>query len=103
MGATLLEPRKDERSTIGAPVSRVDGAAKVTGGARYSAEIDLKEMAYACVVQSTIAKGLDKSVESSKAKSAPGVLAVMPHENAPRLNRPEKNARAMTIEDRLPL
>jgi xanthine dehydrogenase YagR molybdenum-binding subunit len=103
MGATLVEPRKDEGSAIGAPVSRVDGAAKVTGGARYSAEIDLKEMAYACVVQSTIAKGRVKSVDSSQATSAPGVLAVLTHENAPRLNRPEKNVRAMTIEDRLPL
>lgn len=38
---------------IGAATSRVDGHAKVTGGAKYAAEFNVSNLAYAGIVAST--------------------------------------------------
>jgi xanthine dehydrogenase YagR molybdenum-binding subunit len=40
---------------IGAPRTRVDGRAKVTGSARYAADWPMDGLAYGYIVQSTIA------------------------------------------------
>jgi xanthine dehydrogenase YagR molybdenum-binding subunit len=71
--------------TVGAPVNRVEGKAKVTGEARYAAEFPLTRLAYGWVVQATIARGRVQSVEEEAGMRMPGVLAVITHENAPRL------------------
>ena len=42
---------------IGTPTSRVDGHAKVTGGAKYAGEFNTPGLVYGAVVTSTIAKG----------------------------------------------
>lgn len=63
-------------------MNRVDGKLKVTGAARYSAEYQLPGLSYGVIVSSTIAKGRIKSVDSKAALRAPGVLAVISHENA---------------------
>ena len=57
-------------------INRVDGFAKVTGSATYSAEYKTDGVVYACLVGSTIAKGRIKSIDTKKAEWAPGVLAV---------------------------
>src|SRR5678816_1004882 len=75
---------------IGKPVERVDGRLKVTGGARYAAEFKVANLAHAVLVMSTIASGRIRSIDTKAALSAPGVLAVITHENAPRLNFPER-------------
>ncbi|WP_205513272.1 xanthine dehydrogenase family protein molybdopterin-binding subunit [Longitalea arenae] len=67
------------------PIDRVDGRAKVTGTATYSAEYKAQNMAYGFLVGSTIAKGRIKSMETKTAERAPGVLAVITHLNAPKL------------------
>ncbi|MGI4804308.1 MAG: xanthine dehydrogenase family protein molybdopterin-binding subunit [Janthinobacterium lividum] len=64
------------------PLDRVDGRLKVTGAAKYSAEYQLPDMAYAVLVGSTIAKGSIKSIDSKAAERAPGVLAVISYINA---------------------
>ncbi|RFZ85726.1 xanthine dehydrogenase family protein molybdopterin-binding subunit [Mucilaginibacter terrenus] len=66
-------------------MSRVDGRAKVTGAAKYSAEHKLPGMVYAVLVMSTITKGTIASIESKAAEKAPGVLAVLSHLNAPKV------------------
>jgi xanthine dehydrogenase YagR molybdenum-binding subunit len=66
-------------------MSRVDGRAKVTGAAKYSAEYKLPGMTYAVLVASTITKGTIKSIDSAKAEKAPGVLAVVTYLNAPKV------------------
>ena len=71
--------------TVGAPVNRVEGKAKVTGEARYAAEFPLTRLAYGWVVQATIARGRVLSVEEEAGMRMPGVLAVITHGNAPRL------------------
>jgi xanthine dehydrogenase YagR molybdenum-binding subunit len=70
---------------VGSAVERVDGRDKVTGVAVYAYEHALDGAAYAAVVQSTVAKGWIRSVDRAAALSIPGVLAVIAHDNAPKL------------------
>lgn len=70
---------------IGEPVSRVDGRAKVTGAAKYSAEYDLHGMAHAALVLSTVPHGRITDIDTAAAEHVPGVLAVITHRNARRL------------------
>ncbi|HEY0442230.1 MAG TPA: molybdopterin cofactor-binding domain-containing protein, partial [Xanthobacteraceae bacterium] len=73
-------------ASIGQPVSRVDGRLKVTGAARYAAEFDPGgKLAYAVIVDSTIAKGRITAIDAARAEQASGVIAVITHLNAPRL------------------
>src|SRR5437016_390539 len=72
----------------GAPLNRLDGVQKVTGAAKYSYEYPVAGVTYIVPVQSTIAKGRVVSIDASAARALPGVLAVIWHENAPRLAPP---------------
>jgi xanthine dehydrogenase YagR molybdenum-binding subunit len=90
MLATTDQTTTDQTTTdqiIGQPLDRVDGKLKVTGHARYAADFPLASVAYACAFQSTIARGRVKSIDDAQARRMPGVLAVITHQNAPRLYR----------------
>lgn len=73
-------------SVIGKPIDRVDGRLKVTGAARYAAEFQFEHLAHAVVVKSEIAKGRITAINTNQAQKAPGVLTILTHLNAPRLN-----------------
>ncbi len=73
---------------IGRPMNRVDGALKVKGEATFSAEYKIDNIAYAALAYSSIAKGKIKKLDTSAAENAEGVIAVISHENAPKLNKP---------------
>ena len=73
---------------IGTPVSRLDGALKVKGEATFSAEFRFDDMAYAALAYATIPRGRITAVDSAVAEVAPGVVLVMTHLNAPRMNKP---------------
>ena len=73
-------------NAVGQPISRVDGRLKVTGGARYTADIPLAAVAHAAIVYSTIASGRIMSIDTAAAENAPGVLAVLTYKNMPRMN-----------------
>jgi xanthine dehydrogenase YagR molybdenum-binding subunit len=70
---------------VGAPTSRVDGPAKVTGEARYAAEYPAPNLAYGVVVNSRIARGRIVRLDTSAALAFPGVVEVFTHENRPSL------------------
>jgi xanthine dehydrogenase YagR molybdenum-binding subunit len=72
--------------TIGTPVSRIDGILKVTGKADYSVDHSVKNPAHAVIFKSTIAAGNIRDIDTSAAEKSPGVLAVITHKNAPKLN-----------------
>ncbi len=70
---------------VGAPLDRVEGFEKVRGLARYAYEHELEHAVYALGVGATVARGEVRTVDTSSVLSLPGVLAVLWHENAPRL------------------
>ena len=70
---------------IGAPVDRIDGAPKVTGTALYPSDFTYPDLAHAVLVQSAIAAGTIRRIDVANAEAAPGVLAVLTHENVPAL------------------
>lgn len=98
--AIELKPR-----AVGQPINRVDGRLKVTGAARYPAEFAPPGMAYGFLVGSTIAKGTIRSIDTSAAEKAPGVVAVLTNKNAPKLSEPPnaKDSGGIRIEQRIPL
>jgi xanthine dehydrogenase YagR molybdenum-binding subunit len=76
----------------GKSLSRVDAALKVTGKARYSAEIALENVAYAAIVETSVAKGSIRWMDTRAAERAPGVLSVLTHDNAVTLPGAKKKA-----------
>lgn len=70
---------------IGKPTSRVDGRAKVTGGAKYAAEYNVPNLLYGYIVSSALARGKITRIDAAEALALAGVLQVFTHENAPRL------------------
>src|SRR2546426_2382681 len=73
-------------NVIGQPISRIDGRLKVTGRARYTADIPIQGAVHAAIVHSTIANGRTVSIDTNAAENAPGVVAVFTHWNMPRMN-----------------
>ena len=73
-------------TAIGQPLSRVDGRLKVTGNARYAADMPMAGLTHAAIIDSTIANGCTVSIETTAAQRAPGVLAVFTHQNMPRMH-----------------
>ncbi|ARS48906.1 aldehyde oxidase [Ectopseudomonas mendocina] len=70
-------------SSIGQPLDRVDGVAKVTGQARYAAEYPADGLLHGSVVCSAIARGRVRAIDASAALALPGVVWVLTHENRP--------------------
>ncbi|HEX8460830.1 MAG TPA: xanthine dehydrogenase family protein molybdopterin-binding subunit [Segetibacter sp.] len=75
-----------EVKNIGQAISRIDGLLKVTGTATYATDYILKNSAHAVIFKSTIAAGKITEIDTSEAEKSAGVLAVITHKNAPKLN-----------------
>src|SRR5262245_21040220 len=90
---------------IGSPIDRVDGRLKVTGTARYAADTPVSGVLHGFIVGSVIGRGRVQAIHADAARKAPGVVAVVTHENMPRLKQPGSDFfRGGTLnEDRLPL
>ncbi|HEY9819507.1 MAG TPA: molybdopterin cofactor-binding domain-containing protein, partial [Candidatus Sericytochromatia bacterium] len=89
---------------IGTDVSRKDGRAKVTGTATYAAEHQIPGLVHGYLVTASIANGRIKTIDTSAAERAPGVMAVFTHKNAPKVFMPANNFMTSKIyEARLPL
>ncbi|WP_429950017.1 xanthine dehydrogenase family protein molybdopterin-binding subunit [Comamonas sediminis] len=72
---------------LGKGTTRVDGVAKVTGKAKYTAEFQVPHAAYGFVVLSTVAKGRITAIDTREAEQAAGVVRVFTHLNAGRLGK----------------
>lgn len=68
------------RTENGQPVPRVDGRLKVTGGARYPADIAVNNLAHAVLVTATIARGSVERLDLEAARAVPGVLDIVSYE-----------------------
>lgn len=76
---------ENRHGLIGKPLNRIEGPLKVTGRAKYSYEYrGLKDTAYGFIVGATVGKGRISGIDTSRAESAPRVLAVLTYQNAPK-------------------
>ncbi|WP_435113946.1 xanthine dehydrogenase family protein molybdopterin-binding subunit [Nocardiopsis synnemataformans] len=75
-----LDPR-----AMGRPLTRLEGADKVTGRAPYAYEHPLADPLYLHPVLSTVARGRVTAVDASAAQALAGVRAVLTPDNAERL------------------
>lgn len=64
---------------------RPDGPAKLTGSARYVADIPVEDCLVAALVTATVPLGRLAALDAGAARRAPGVVAVLGHEDMPRL------------------
>jgi CO/xanthine dehydrogenase Mo-binding subunit len=88
---------------VGPGVDRVDGPGKVTGAARYPSDVDFPNLAHAALVRSTIAAGTIRGIATAAAETAPGVLAVLTHQNAPKLHKARASLMTLTPPPEPPL
>ena len=74
-GGVVLKP--EEYSVIGKPIPRVDARAKVTGEAKYAADIEVADMLWGAIKRSPHAHARILRIDTSKAERLPGVKAVI--------------------------
>ncbi len=78
----------ESHQLIGQPFDRLDGAAKVTGAATFSADYRIEGLVHAVLVHSSIAKGRMVRIDSAEALACSGVIEVITHLNAPKMKDP---------------
>jgi xanthine dehydrogenase molybdenum-binding subunit len=66
----------ETRIAVGKPLPRIDGIDKVTGSAKYAADIKLENMLHASLLRSPHAHARVKYIDTSAAEAIPGVRAV---------------------------
>lgn len=76
----------DRKKVIGEALNRIDGLLKVTGTAEYATDYKIANLAYAVIFKSEIAAGTILDIDTGEAEKTPGVLTVITHKNAPKLN-----------------
>ncbi len=69
--------QKRDHHVVSHGVTRYDGPDKVTGRAKYTADIKLSGMIHGKILGSPIAHGIIKRIDVSKARELPGVMAVI--------------------------
>ena len=76
----------DRGKVVGIAHDRIDGPRKVSGHATYAYEYhaEVPNAAYGYIVPAGIAKGRVTAIDTKDAETAPGVLLVMTHLNAPK-------------------
>ncbi|MBT2235497.1 xanthine dehydrogenase family protein molybdopterin-binding subunit [Nonomuraea sp. NEAU-A123] len=73
-------------NAVGVAQPRIEGPAKVTGAARYAADVPIEGLAFGAVVLATVTRGRIRDIDVDAVRNMPGVLGVIDHRNAPRLN-----------------
>ena len=74
---TVSEPPKTDFRVVGTRPIRHDGVDKVTGRARYGADIDMPGLIHGKVLRSPHPHARIRSIDTSKAEALPGVRAVV--------------------------
>lgn len=83
----------DQLKVVGKPLDRIDGPLKTTGTAPYAYDRNdvVTNPAYGYVIGSAIAKGRITSIDASAARSSPGFITIVTHENAGKLEKGPRN------------
>ncbi len=81
----------DQLKVVGIAHDRIDGPLKTTGRAPYAYERHdvVPNQAYGFIVGSAIATGRINRIDTTEALAAPGVIAVVTHENAGKFAKPD--------------
>ncbi len=79
------DERDQERdhSVVGRGVTRADAPDKVTGRVQYTGDIRLPGMIHGKILGSTVAHGIIRRIDTSRARALPGVLAVITARDVP--------------------
>ena len=62
---------------VGQPVRRFEDLGLITGQGRYTDDINLPNMAHACLLRSPIAHGVIRRLDTTAARAMPGVLLIL--------------------------
>ena len=81
--ARTMAPRAPHHDVVGHDMPRPDARAKVTGAATYAADLYFDEMLYAKVLRSQYPHARILQVDTSEARSLPGVVAVITADDVP--------------------
>lgn len=88
--------------SIGQRIPMRDGRLKVTGLLKFGADLRLPDLLYARLVLSPYAHGRIRRVETARARSIPGVVAVWTAADLPWFQRePEDHARGLLAWERV--
>ena len=82
MAATIEAPEK----LVGKPIRRREDPKLMTGDGNFLDDIRLPGMAYAAILRSPVAHGRIKSIDTSRARSMPGVIGVFTGEDLAEVN-----------------
>ncbi|MBV8341886.1 MAG: xanthine dehydrogenase family protein molybdopterin-binding subunit, partial [Gammaproteobacteria bacterium] len=85
MNDAAPEPRDNQ----GEPLPRIDARLKVTGEARYAADIPVANLAYGVLVTSEVARGAVTRIALEAARAAPGVIGVISYDDIEGLKPPK--------------
>ncbi|WP_336971078.1 xanthine dehydrogenase family protein molybdopterin-binding subunit [Sphingobium aromaticiconvertens] len=79
------DPLIGRHAVIGRQASRLDGPLKVSGQARFAAEVVMDGLSYAALLHSPVTRGRIERLDTKAAEAAPGVILVLTHRNMPRI------------------
>ena len=71
-------------SIVGKSVPRIDSLLKVTGRAKFTADLKLSNMLYAKIVRSSLSHAKIVKIDASEAEKLPGVVNVITHKDVPK-------------------
>src|SRR5690349_21528424 len=74
-----------QRVVVGKRMPKIEGVEKVTGKAKYGADVSRQGMLWGKLLGSPHAHAKIKRIDTGKARSIPGVFAVLTGEDLPRL------------------
>jgi xanthine dehydrogenase molybdenum-binding subunit len=78
-----IKQKKEKVMSVGKPIKRLDAAAKVAGRARYTEDFKVFGMKHAVYVRSSIAHGIVKKIDCTKAREIQGVRAIFTYKDIP--------------------
>ncbi len=81
----VVEVEKEDYKTVGKSEKKLDAVKLAQGKSAFVADFEIRDLLHAKVLKSPYAHARIKSIDASKAREIPGVVAVLTHEDIPRV------------------